>query len=136
MNKVRLAPAVTVALAIGLTRVGGCDREPDAASDASPASAPAPARKSARSEIAAIAITDVDAKVIAIVAEQMGVKPSEVTTRTHLKRDLKADELDHVELVMELEDTFGVSIDDGDADKLQTVGDFIQYVRARQKKAP
>ena len=132
MKTIRLALAL--AFAIGSASVTGCDREPAAVTDTRPAGAPAPARKSVRSEIAAIAIKDVDAKVIAIVAEQMGVKPSEVNARTHLKRDLKADELDQVELIMEVEDAFGLSINDGDAEKLQTVGDFIQYVRARQKK--
>jgi acyl carrier protein len=51
----------------------------------------------------------------------------------HLAKDLKADDLDAVELVMEIEDSFQISISDEDADRLKTVGDWTGYVRSRVK---
>jgi acyl carrier protein len=75
----------------------------------------------------------VESEVMRIVSEQMGVKPSELKRQTHLKNDLKADELDEVELVMELEDTFEMSISDEDFEKLHTIGQVVDYVGARRK---
>ena len=67
-------------------------------------------------------------KVIEIISEQMGVEKSEITRETSFINDLNADSLDTVELVMEFEDEFDVSIPDEEAEKIQTVGAAIDYV--------
>ena len=77
---------------------------------------------------------DIDTKVIEIVSEQMGVDKSEVTRETHFINDLNADSLDTVELVMEFEDEFELSIPDEEAEKIQTVGQAIDYIKEHQSK--
>ena len=71
---------------------------------------------------------EVEAKVIEIVAEQMGVDKGEVSRETSFANDLNADSLDTVELVMEFEDEFETSIPDEDAEKIATVGQAIQFI--------
>jgi len=68
--------------------------------------------------------------VVEIVAEQMGVDKGQVTRETSFVNDLGADSLDTVELVMEFEDEFDISIPDEEAEKIQTVGQAIGYVEA------
>jgi acyl carrier protein len=68
------------------------------------------------------------AKVKAIIAEQLGVKPEEVTEEAKFVEDLGADSLDTVELVMALEEEFGVEIPDEDAEKMTTVGAALSYI--------
>ncbi|MCP4375576.1 MAG: acyl carrier protein [bacterium] len=70
----------------------------------------------------------IEAKVIEIVSEQMGRDASEITRETSFGPDLNADSLDTVELVMEFEDQFELSIPDEDAEKIQTVGQAIDYI--------
>jgi acyl carrier protein len=77
---------------------------------------------------------DVDQKVIEIVSEQMGVDKSEITRETHFINDLNADSLDTVELVMEFEDEFELSIPDEEAEKIQTVGQAIDYIKEHGSK--
>jgi acyl carrier protein len=77
---------------------------------------------------------DIDTKVIEIVSEQMGVDKSEVTRETHFINDLNADSLDTVELVMEFEDEFELSIPDEEAEKIQTVGQAIDYIKEHTSK--
>ena len=71
---------------------------------------------------------DVEAKVKAIVAEQLGVDQAEITRETSFVSDLNADSLDTVELVMEFEDEFDMSIPDEEAEKIQTVGQAVDYI--------
>jgi len=78
---------------------------------------------------------EIEQKVIEIVAEQMGVDKSEVTRETSFVNDLNADSLDTVELVMEFEDEFEMSIPDEEAEKIQTVGQAIDYINEHAKKA-
>jgi acyl carrier protein len=78
-------------------------------------------------EVAKVA-DDIQAKVIEIVSEQMGKDASEITRETSFVNDLNADSLDTVELVMEFEDQFELSIPDEDAEKIQTVGQAIDYI--------
>ena len=78
---------------------------------------------------------ETEEKVIEIVAEQMGVDKSEVTRETSFVNDLNADSLDTVELVMEFEDEFELSIPDEEAEKIQTVGQAIDYISAHSGKA-
>ncbi len=72
----------------------------------------------------------IEERVAEIVAEQMGVDKAQVTGETSFVNDLGADSLDTVELVMEFEDEFDISIPDEDAEKIQTVGQAIDYVEA------
>ena len=67
-------------------------------------------------------------KVKAILAEQFDVEEDKVTADTDLQEDLGADSLDTVELIMELEKQFDVTIPDTDAEKIQTVGDAVAYI--------
>lgn len=67
-------------------------------------------------------------KVREIVGEQMGVDKGEINMETSFVNDLNADSLDTVELVMELEDEFDMSIPDEEAEKLQTVGAAVEFI--------
>lgn len=77
--------------------------------------------------------SEIEAKVIDIVAEQMGVDKSELSRDTNFMNDLNADSLDTVELVMEFEDEFDTSIPDENAEKIQTVGEAIDYIKENLK---
>ena len=70
----------------------------------------------------------IEQKVIEIISEQMGVDKTEITRETSFINDLNADSLDTVELVMEFEDEFDMSIPDEEAEKIQTVGAAIDYI--------
>jgi acyl carrier protein len=70
-------------------------------------------------------------KVKAIIAEQLGVKEEEVTPQASFIDDLGADSLDTVELVMALEEEFGIEIPDEDAEKMLTVGEAIKYIEEK-----
>lgn len=78
--------------------------------------------------MADVDIQAIEAKVIEIVSEQMGVDKSEISRETSFINDLNADSLDTVELVMEFEDEFDMSIPDEEAEKIQTVGAAIDYI--------
>ena len=67
-------------------------------------------------------------KVKSIITEQLGVDESEVTPEANFVEDLGADSLDTVELVMALEEEYGIEISDEDAEKIQTVGDVLKYI--------
>ena len=73
----------------------------------------------------------VNDRVRAIIAEQLGVKLEEVTDAASFIEDLGADSLDTVELVMALEEEFGIEIPDEDAEKMTTVGDAIKYIEQK-----
>jgi len=70
----------------------------------------------------------IEDKVVEIISEQMGVDKSEIARETSFINDLNADSLDTVELVMEFEDEFDMSIPDEEAEKIQTVGAAVDYV--------
>ena len=70
-------------------------------------------------------------RVAEIIAEQLGVTKSEVVPEASFIDDLGADSLDIVELVMAMEEEFDIEIPDDDAEKIQTIGDAISYVRER-----
>lgn len=76
-------------------------------------------------------MADVNDKIKSIIAEQLGVKPEEVTPQASFIEDLGADSLDTVELVMALEEEFGIEIPDEDAEKMATVGDAIKYIEEK-----
>jgi acyl carrier protein len=92
------------------------------------------AAEAGRSDRVGNPMEDVDQKVIEIVSEQMGVDKSEITRETHFINDLNADSLDTVELVMEFEDEFELSIPDEEAEKIQTVGQAIDYIKEHGSK--
>lgn len=76
----------------------------------------------------------VDEKVKQIIVEQLGVDEGEVTPNASFVDDLGADSLDTVELVMEFEDEFELSIPDEEAEKIQTVGQAIDYIKEHSSK--
>lgn len=71
---------------------------------------------------------EIEAKVIEIVAEQMGVEKNTIKRETSFVNDLNADSLDTVELVMEFEDRFETSIPDEKAEQIKTVGEAIKFI--------
>ena len=73
-------------------------------------------------------------RIKSIIAEQSGVKPEEVTPEASFIDDLGADSLDTVELIMALEEEFGVEIPDEDAEKMTSVGDAIRYIDSKLAK--
>ena len=76
---------------------------------------------------------DLEAKVKEIIVERLGVDPQEVTPQASFVNDLGADSLDTVELVMAFEEEFGTEIPDEDAEKIQTVGAAIDYIKSHKK---
>ncbi len=77
-------------------------------------------------------MSDVADKVKSIIAEQLGVKLEEVVDGASFTDDLGADSLDTVELVMALEEEFGIEIPDEDAEKMATVGQAMSYISEKQ----
>jgi acyl carrier protein len=77
---------------------------------------------------------EVTEKVKAIIVDKLSVEPTEVTNEASFTNDLGADSLDTVELIMEFEKAFGIQIPDDQAEKITTVGEAIDYVKANQAK--
>lgn len=77
-------------------------------------------------------MTDIFANVKKIILDRLDVDEEKVTLEATFKEDLGADSLDIVELVMEMEDEFDIEIADEDAEKIVTVGDAVEYIKARQ----
>jgi acyl carrier protein len=75
----------------------------------------------------------VEKKVKEIVAEQLGKDVNDVTIQASFIDDLGADSLDIVELVMKMEEEFGIEIPDEDAEKIKTVNDVVEYIKAHSK---
>ena len=77
-------------------------------------------------------MSEIQEKVVKIIVDKLGVKESEVTPEATFTGDLGADSLDTVELIMEFEKAFDLQIPDGDAEKIQTVGDAISYIESHK----
>lgn len=75
-------------------------------------------------------VSEVKAKVVDIIANQLGVEKDVITPEANVIDDLGADSLDIVELVMALEEAFDMEIPDEEAEKIRTVGDIFQYIEA------
>ena len=73
-------------------------------------------------------MSDIKAKVIAIIVDKLNVEESEVTNEASFTNDLGADSLDTVELIMEFEKEFNIAIPDDQAETIQTVGDAVSYI--------
>lgn len=80
-------------------------------------------------------MSDVAARVKAIIVDKLGVEETEVTPEASFTNDLGADSLDTVELIMEFEKEFGLSIPDDQAEKISTVGDAITFIEANSENA-
>lgn len=78
-------------------------------------------------------MSDVAAKVKAIIVDKLGVDESEVTNEASFTNDLGADSLDTVELIMEFEKEFDLAIPDDQAEKISTVGEAIRHIEANLK---
>ncbi len=78
-------------------------------------------------------MSEIASRVKTIIVDKLGVEESEVTNEASFTNDLGADSLDTVELIMEFEKEFGISIPDDQAEKIGTVGDAISYIEANAK---
>lgn len=76
----------------------------------------------------------VDEQLRQIISEQLGVDESQVIPSASFEEDLNADSLDLVELIMSLEEHFGVEIPEEEAEKIRTVGDAMEYIREHQSE--
>jgi acyl carrier protein len=78
-------------------------------------------------------MSDIKSKVIAIIVDKLGVEESEVTNEASFTNDLGADSLDTVELIMEFEKEFNISIPDEQAETITTVGQAVSYLEEHSK---
>ena len=78
-------------------------------------------------------MSDIASRVKAIIVDKLGVDENEVTPTASFTNDLGADSLDTVELIMEFEKEFNISIPDEDAEKIGTVGDAVTYIESHSK---
>ena len=78
-------------------------------------------------------MSDIENRVKAIIVEKLTVDENEVTPEAGFSTDLGADSLDTVELIMEFEKEFGITIPDEDAEKIVSVGDAINYIEEHSK---
>ncbi len=76
-------------------------------------------------------MSDIETRVKNIIVDKLGVSEEEVVPEASFTSDLGADSLDSVELIMEFEKEFNISIPDEDTEKIQTVGDAIKYIEER-----
>ncbi|MCI5626257.1 MAG: acyl carrier protein [Porphyromonadaceae bacterium] len=78
-------------------------------------------------------MSDIESRVKAIIVDKLSVDENEVTPSAEFSKDLGADSLDTVELIMEFEKEFGIQIPDDQAEKITTVGDAISYIENNKK---
>jgi len=102
---------------------------------ASRASRPAEARSVAHHHHHRLQMADIESKVKNIIVDQLSVSEEQVTSEARFTEDLGADSLDVVELVMQLEEEFEIEVSDEEAEKLQTVGAVVDYIRKKSEDA-
>ncbi len=73
-------------------------------------------------------MSDIKQKVTEIIVKKLGVEETQITDEANFTKDLGADSLDTVELIMEFEKEFNITIEDSDAEKIQTVGEVTRYL--------
>lgn len=78
-----------------------------------------------------MSVQEIEGKIFDIVAKQLNIERGNIKRESSFVNDLGADSLDTVELVMEIEEAFSISIPDEDAQKMQSVGDAIEYIEKR-----
>jgi len=78
-------------------------------------------------------MSDINARVVSIIIDKLGVEESEVTNEASFTNDLGADSLDTVELIMEFEKEFNIAIPDDQAENIQTVGEAVSYIEENAK---
>ena len=76
-------------------------------------------------------MADIKSKVTEIIVKKLGVEESQITDEANFTKDLGADSLDTVELIMEFEKEFDLTIEDSDAEKIQTVGNVVSYLQEK-----
>jgi len=74
---------------------------------------------------------DVQKKIASILVEKLGIPESEITPDASFVKDLGIDSLDYAELVMEFEQVFDIKIPDDDAEKMQTIGEAVSYIKSK-----
>ena len=79
-------------------------------------------------------MSEIEEQIVPIIAEKLGVNPSEVTLDASFTNDLGADSLDTVELMLDFEKRFGIAIPDDQQENIVTVGDVIRLIEEEQKK--
>lgn len=79
-------------------------------------------------------MSEIEEQIVPIIAEKLGVNPSEVTLDASFTNDLGADSLDTVELMLDFEKKFGIAIPDDQQENIVTVGDVIKLIEEEQKK--
>jgi len=77
-------------------------------------------------------MADLKQRVTDVIVKKLGVEESQVTETANFTKDLGADSLDTVELIMELENEFNISIEESEAGNIQTVADVIRFIEAKQ----
>jgi acyl carrier protein len=78
-------------------------------------------------------MSDTEKEVIAIIAEQLAKPEDNISEKSHFIDDLGADSLDLVEIIMAIEEKFGIEIPEGEQEKIRTVGDAIAYIKNNKK---
>ncbi|MDE6340278.1 MAG: acyl carrier protein [Muribaculaceae bacterium] len=78
-------------------------------------------------------MSDIEKRVKEIIVDKLTVDENEVTPTAEFSKDLGADSLDTVELIMEFDKEFGITIHDAEAEKISTVGDAISYIEEHSK---
>jgi acyl carrier protein len=81
-----------------------------------------------------MAVENIEERVKNIIVEQLGVEPDQVKPEAQFVNDLGADSLDTVELIMALEEEFDIEIPDEKAEKIKTVGEALEHIKANAKK--
>jgi len=77
-------------------------------------------------------MSDLEERLASILVAQFEVDAGSITPATRFQKDLKADSLEVVELIMTVEETFNIVVDDDAAEKIQTVGDLIDFLKSKQ----